>query len=125
MSKAIKFKNNTYLDSSSITHNKVQLSTILNQYSGRKILEYRATTSNNFNDYYTPGIYSVGGNGWQNAPYSTSIYGVLVVLTNDGRTWQKTDSSSWLWQIFFNTSGGIYLRRGVNSTVPEGWTQLH
>ena len=36
MSKAIKFKNNTYLDSSSITHNKVQLSTILNQYSGEK-----------------------------------------------------------------------------------------
>ena len=29
MSKAIKFKNNTYLDSSSVVHNKVALNTIL------------------------------------------------------------------------------------------------
>lgn len=125
MSKAIKFKNNTYLDSSSITHNKVQLSTILNQYNGRKILEYKTSSSNNFNDYYTPGIYNVAGSSWQNTPYSSSIYGVLVVLTNDGRAWQKTDNSSWMWQLFFNTAGGVYLRRGVNSTVPEGWTQSH
>lgn len=125
MSKAIKFKNNTYLDSSSITHNKTTLSSILNNYNNRVILEYKNNSSTNMNDYYTPGIYKVGGSNWSNAPYSNSIYGVLVVLTNDGRTWQKTDTGSWLWQIFLNTASGIYLRRGINSTTPENWTQLH
>ena len=40
MSKAIKFRNNIYLDSSSIAHNKVTLKSILNTYSSRKPLEW-------------------------------------------------------------------------------------
>jgi hypothetical protein len=87
-------------------------------------LEYKSSTSTDFNDFYTPGLYSIGTT-YSNAPYSGNIYGVLIVLTNDGRTWQKTDNSSWLWQILFNTSGKVYLRRGVNSTTPESWEQLH
>ena len=125
MSKSIKFTDNIYLDSSSIVHNKTPLNTILNNYNNKVILEYKNIGSKNLNDYYTPGIYSIAGSGWSNAPYPNDIYGVLIVLTNDGRTWQKTDTGSWLWQILLNTSGGIYLRRGINSTTPENWTQLH
>ena len=36
MSKSVKFKNNTYLDSSSITHNRSQLSNILNAKKKKK-----------------------------------------------------------------------------------------
>ena len=63
MSKAIKFRNNTYLDSSSITHNKTTLQSILNTYSNRKFLEWKSTTSKNLNDdiYITPGLFSIGG----------------------------------------------------------------
>jgi hypothetical protein len=96
----------------------------LNTYSGRKIFEYKTSTSTDFNSFYTPGLYSIGTT-YSNAPYSGNIYGVLIVLTNDGRTWQKTDNSSWLWQILFDTSGRVYLRRGINSTTPESWQQLH
>lgn len=126
MSKAIKFKNNTYLDSSSITHNKTTLQSILNTYNNRRPLEWKTTTSRNFNDnaYYTPGLYSLGTT-YSNAYTTGSIYGVMLVLTNDGTVWRKTDSSSWLWQIIFNTSGQIYQRVGVNGSTPEGWKQLH
>ncbi len=124
MRKSIKFKNSTYLDSTSIVHNKTSLSSILNTYNNRKILEYKSSTSKDFNSFYTPGIYGVAGI-YTNAPTSNTIYGVLVVLTNDGRTWQKTDNSSWLWQIFITTGGSVYLRNGINSTTPESWKKLH
>lgn len=127
MSKSIKFKNNTYLDSSSIVHNKTSLQSILNTYNGRKFLEWKTTTSTNFNsdDFYKPGLYSLS-KSYSNAPYTGNIYGVLMVLTNDGGIWRKTDTSSWMWQLIFDTSGRIYQRRGINSTVPEtSWQQLH
>lgn len=126
MSKAIQFKNNTYLDSSSITHNKTTLKSILNTYSSRKFLEWKSTTSNNLNDdaYITPGLYSLGST-YTNAYTTGNIYGVLMVLTNDGGKWRKTDSSSWLWQIIINTGGSIWIRRGVNGSAPESWTQYH
>lgn len=126
MSKAIKFRNNTYLDSSSITHNKTTLQSILNTYSSRKFLEWKSTTSKNLNDdaYITPGLYSLGST-YTNAYTTGNIYGVLMVLTNDGGKWRKTDSSSWLWQIIINTGGSIWIRRGVNGSAPESWTQYH
>jgi hypothetical protein len=126
MSKSIKFKNNTYLDSTSVVHNKTTLQSILNTYGSRKFLEWKSTSSSDFNsnDFITPGLYSIG-HSYSNAPYSGEIYGVLMVLTNDGGIWRKTDSSSWLWQFLFTTGGSIYQRKGVNSSTPEGWTQLH
>lgn len=126
MSKAIKFRNNTYLDSSSIAHNKATLQSILNTYNGRKFLEWKSTTSKNLNDdaYITPGLYSLGST-YTNAYTTGNIYGVMMVLTNDGGKWRKTDSSSWLWQIIINTGGSIWIRRGVNGSAPENWTQYH
>ena len=47
MSKAIKFKNNTYLDSSSITHNKTTLQSIINTYKSV------ARKNNSLNEKYT------------------------------------------------------------------------
>ena len=126
MSKAIKFRNNTYLDSSSIIHNKTTLKSILDTYNGRKFLEWKSTSSKNLNDdvYITPGLFTIGGS-YSNCYTSGTIYGVLMVLTNDGGKWRKTDSSSWLWQIIITTGGSIWMRRGINGSVPEGWTQDH
>ncbi len=56
LSKAIKFKNNTYLDTSGVVHNKQNLQSILNTYLGRNIMEYKKLPSTNFNDFYTPGF---------------------------------------------------------------------
>lgn len=126
MSKSIKFRNNVYLDSSSITHNKTLLQSILNTYSYRKFLEWKNSTSKDFNsnDFITPGLYSLGGN-YSNCYTTGVIYGVLMVLTNDGGIWRKTDTSSWLWQILITTGGNVYMRRGINGSVPEGWNQIH
>ena len=65
------------------------------------------------------------GGSYSNCYTSGTIYGVLMVLTNDGTKWRKTDSSSWLWQIIITTGGNIWMRRGVNGTAPEGWSQYH
>ena len=126
MSKAIKFKNNIFLDSSSIVHNKTTLQSIINSYNYRKFLEWKAISSTNFNsnDFYTPGLYLIAGQ-YSNAPISSTFYGVAMILTNDGGIWRKTDSSSWLWQIVFTTGGAIYQRVGINGTSPENWKQLH
>lgn len=130
MSKSFKLVNSKYIQSSSISHNKSPLNTLLdnhtkdiNHLNSRIMLDfYPGSLVDNFNNFYKPGIYPVmSGNALANAPYSSSIYGVLVVLTNDGRQWRGTDSSSWMWQIFFNTAGGVYLRCGVNSTNPDVW----
>ena len=126
MSKAIKFKNNVYLDSSSIVHNQITLKSIINTYNSRKFLEWKETSSTNFNSdaFYTPGLYRIAGQ-YSNAPISSTFYGVVMILTNDGGIWRKTDNSSWLWQIVFTTGGAIYQRLGINGTAPESWKQLH
>jgi len=120
MSKSIKFKNDTYLDTSSIMHNRNKLSDLL----GTKPLCFKNTSSRDFNDYYEPGIYMVGGQ-YSNAPVSYDIYGVIIVITNNGDVWRKTETDSWLWQILMNTTGSVYLRTGINETVPRNWVQLH
>lgn len=122
MSKSIKFKDNLFLDSTGIVHNKELLSSILN----RKRLEWRTTTSRNFNDndFITPGLYPLGTT-YSNAFTSGTIYGVIMVLTNDGGIWRKTDTSSWLWQLIFTTGGEIYQRIGINSSTPGSWQKLH
>ena len=120
MSKAIKFRNNTYLDTKSIMHNRNLLSDLI----GKKPLSFKNITSSDFNDFYEPGIYMVAG-VYTNAPYYGDIYGVIIILTNDGGVWRKTDNSSWLWQILINTTGNTYMRTGINETVPRSWVQIH
>lgn len=122
MSKSIRFRNNIYLDSSSIVHNKTMLNSILNI----PYLKWINTSSKDFNsnDFITPGLYSLGGN-YSNCYTSGVIYGVIMVLTNDGGIWRKTDTSSWLWQIIFTTGGEIYQRVGINSSTPGSWQKLH
>ena len=126
MSKSIKFRNNLFLDSSSIVHNRTSLKSIINSYNNRKFLEWKTISSTNFNsnEFYTPGLYMLAGR-YSNAPYSTDLYGVAMILTNDGGIWRKTDNGSWLWQIVFTTGGAIYQRIGINGTSPESWRQLH
>lgn len=122
--RAIKLENGYFLDTSSIVHDKDFLSNIINQYKNRKILEFKGNAKDDLNNYYTPGIYGISGD-YKNCYTSSTTYGVMLVLTNDGGVWRKTDPSSWLWQFVFTTGGGIYMRCGVNSTIPDGWRQIH
>lgn len=125
MKKSIKLENDFYWDANGIMYNHETLATFIQNYKNRMFLAYKENTNaDDFNSYYSPGLYSIG-RSMKNAPYSGAIYGVLMVLTNDGREWQKTDSSSWLWQVLFTTGGGVFLRVGINSTTPESWKQIH
>lgn len=125
MKKSIKLENDFYWDANGIIYNKETLATFIQNYKNRVFLAYKGNANaDDFNYFYTPGIYAIG-KAMKNAPYTGAIYGVLVVLTNDGRTWQKTDTGSWLWQILLNTGGGIYLRIGINDTTPGNWKQIH
>ena len=121
MNKSIKFKDNIYLDTESIVHNKINLKQLL----GYKPLCYFNIISNDFNDFYNPGIYSIGGFNMLNAPHNGYIYGVLIVITNNGNQWKKTNTSSWMWQLLFTTGADIWMRLGINSEVPDEWKKLH
>ena len=55
-----------------------------------------------------------------NVPTSNK-YGILEVIESRGRNWQYGDGSSWVWQVFRNTSGDEYHRVGVNSQTMASW----
>lgn len=71
---------------------------------------YRANNS----CYFTQnGIYATGLDT-QNAP----DYGVILTL--------KAPGIDWKFQIWFKTSGGIFIRRSINTgNVFTDWVQLH
>ena len=126
MKRSVKFSDDAYLDSSGIMHNKKLLSNIINNYDKRLLLEFKGFMEiENFNDYYRPGIYGVSGVGLLNAPTSGYIYGVMVVITNDGDIWRTVDTASWMWQFLFTTGGAIYMRVGINSKTPGDLKQIH
>jgi hypothetical protein len=83
-------------------------------------------SSDDFNDFIIPGIFSVGsGSSITNAPYTGSIYGYLEVMVNTMKKWVPSDSGSWVWQKFYSTSGHCYVRNAVNSTIWSSWTQIY
>lgn len=88
-----------------------------------KHLYHRGTAAANFNDIKTHGMYHVSGTH-TNAPQTGNIYGILVVYVSGGNTWVPSDSSSWIWQIFINTNGRMWMRYGVNSATMSGWVSI-
>lgn len=80
-----------------------------------KSLKYNGQVPTDWNDARTFGVYHVSGSGYQNAIATGGIYGILIVYESFGGTWTPvTDGSSWIWQEFRDTAGGIYKRYAVN-----------
>lgn len=110
-----------YLNSNDYYPQTTPLSNIL-----QKCLKHfnRIETSTDLNDFTHEGLYHLTTQ-YTNAPTSTDIYGILIVITSTGNDWNVSDLSSWIWQIIINTSGDIFMRIGVNSPFTNNWTKLH
>lgn len=93
-----------------------QLNTNLNNQlnSDKKYMKQRGQT-NNANECILPGIYftTLATNGAAN-------YGVLLVITN--QTVYNT-TSGWFFQMWFITNGEIKIRRSINASDENGWTE--
>ena len=120
MPKSFKFKNNMYLDSKGIVHNKTILSDFLPKLSRHYDMEKASEI--NLNNYVTPGRYYIG-NKYTNAPLSSTIFGVLIVITSRYYSWNKTDQSNWIWQIILDTSGNIFIRNAANDSFTN-WKRI-
>ena len=121
MSKSIKLKNDNYIDSSGVVHEKEKLSDLLPKFIEHFDKEKQSET--NLNNYVEKGIYQLSM-AYQNAPISTTIYGVLIVITSRDYPWNPVDQSNWLWQVIFDTAGNAYLRTAVNSSTFNQWRRI-
>lgn len=114
MSKSFKFKNENYLDSTGIVHNKQKLNEILygfsKAYYGGKIL--------NANDFTKSGIYTFDTNNTisNRPPKVINNLEILVVL--------ETHNTSNTIQIWFNFTGAIYFRLKYWGTWSE-WKKIN
>lgn len=78
-----------------------------------------------FDNCLKPGIYRASNIPFEkdDAPNS---YGILLVLTSDGKSWVKDDQSCWIFQFFITTSNKIWFRCGANDNdwMSDSWTQI-
>ena len=90
---------------------------LLSMANAGKYFINRASTTSDFNEYRTSGIYSFGPqtkNGW-----GTSDYGSVVVINNNYN--QEINNGAWIWQIAYTTTGKIYMRYTTNPSVKTSW----
>lgn len=77
-----------------------------------------------FNTALTQGEYSVAGINMDNAPYTGSIYGKLVVYVSNGGT--HDNASNWIWQVFYSTlNNTMYMRSKINEGVWSDWIKIY
>lgn len=114
MSKSLKFKNDNYLDSTGIVHNKQKLSEILYGF----VREYFGGKTLNANDFTESGIYVFDTNNTisNRPPKVTDNLEFLVVL--------ETNSTSNAIQIWFNFTGALYFRLKYWGTW-TGWKKIN
>ena len=77
MAKAVKLKNDTYLDSSGITYNRKSLKEILSNLMGKSV------SNADYNDMTTTGIYYMGIN-CTNSPNGSYVYLFVISEENEG-----------------------------------------
>lgn len=114
MSKSFKFKNDNYLDSSGIVHNKQKLNEILYSFSKA----YYGGKTLNANDFIKSGIYVFDTNNTisNRPPKVADNLEFLVVL--------ETHSTYNTVQIWFNFTGALYFRLKYWGTWSE-WKKIN
>lgn len=88
-----------------------------------KIFQHHGDAPSDLDNAITHGSYRLT-NSYTNAPYTGTIYGILLVYESLGGTWQPSNQASWCWQIIMTTGGTIYMRTGVNSATMNAWVKL-
>lgn len=108
MSKSIRLKNDTYLDSTGIVHNKMLLSEIL---LGNWVA--------NLDELNTSGIYWFNPDTQGTHPNETNRYGQLISLVNNNRCGEGFSMKT---QIAVTTwANGMYIRTNTNETNWTAW----
>lgn len=126
MSKAIKFKNNTYLDSSGIVHDKVSLKDILNNIvSSGKGIEYTPAQMSSMTNGNTSAVIDISKThifytSWKDyASYDNRFPGTLgIYIKSPGST-----STGGVAIIFFY-AGAIGVNVRIDNTRWGGWKWL-
>lgn len=126
MSKAIKFKNNTYLDTSSIVHNKTNLSEILNNIvTGTTGKKYTPAQLSSMTNGATSEVIDISKTNmfysdWSNySSYDNRFAGTLgIYIKNPG------GSSTGGVAIIFYYAGAIGINVRIDSTRWGGWKWL-
>lgn len=124
MAKSIKLKNETYIDSSSVVHNRDSLSNVINNINSQlsKSLMYKKWIDGSnfdFDDALETGIYGYSGyNGkYKDNPIPYFSFGLVVVFS----------ANSYTMQIIFCGVGmsNIYIRCAYENKVYGNFRQLH
>lgn len=111
-----KIEGNTPLTPENLNENQEEFLELLD-----KTLKYNGEVPTDWNDARDFGVYHVSGSGYENAVATGGIYGILLVYESTGGTWApEPNGSSWIWQEFRDTAGGIYKRYAVNDE--NGWS---
>lgn len=126
MSKAIKFKNNTYLDTSSIVHNKTSLSEILNNIvtgtTGKKYIPSQLSSMTNgaTSEVIDISKTNIFYSDWTNySSYDSRFPGTLgIYIKNPGAT--STGGVA----IIFHYAGAIGINVRIDNTRWGGWKWL-
>lgn len=113
MAKSYKLKDNNYIDSSGITHNRENLKDIINNGLLRE-------SKGDLNNATETGIYWFNpevNNIPQSAPY-----GNILTIVAPGNKFEQ--GSWWIIQIAFTTYNSILIRNSTNGTTWTSWTQV-
>lgn len=119
MAKSIKLKNEIYIDSKTIVHQKKVLNEILDHF----LYHYDMTTEIDLNHYIEKGLYHLSKT-YQHSPKNEVIYGILIVITSRNISWTPQDMSNWIWQIILTTNEEIFMRTALNTTTFSNWKKL-
>ena len=118
MSKSIKFKNNVFLDSSSISNNTNPLNKQIPKHVSQS---YYAA---DLNDEMAYGQYEYNNNTL-NSPYKQdSSYDPFGIVFSVGNNFDPSWDWYWGFQIALGTSGGIYIRRKINQNNITNWKKI-
>lgn len=113
MSRSYKLKDNNYIDSSGITHNRENLKDIINN----GLLRDHKGDLNNATEtgiyWFSPVV--------NNIPQSDT-YGNILTIVAPGNKFEQ--GSWWIIQIAFTTFNSIFMRNSTNGTTWTNWTQV-
>lgn len=128
MAKSIKLKNDTYIDSSSVSHNRQKLSDVLNNFKGQLVMALTAYMSssttinnqnipfNNLNKIYCPSGFN-----------ATLLNGVVTLTLPQGNYIAKINASCWtnnnLWDYMLLSilKGSLTIARAMAPKPAGAW----
>lgn len=118
MSKSIKLKNNIFIDSSNINHNRKPLNKQIPKNINQNVYVSDLNESVEYGQYCYNSE-TLNSPFKQNSSYDS--FGIVLVI---GNNFDPTNNWYWWFQIAFGTSGGVYIRRRINQNNITNWIKI-